>query len=88
MGDQQPGGEQKKQGYYRSICPECLEKVDVPLKDVKEANNVGAGRDYDGSYDSGYSQTTLVCNICDSINKYNGTIQEQIKEKRLFKVFK
>jgi len=75
-------------GYvYRLICPNCKEPTDIPTKDWS-SYTTGAGRDYTGSYDSGYQVTTAKCNICAETIRLKGSIDSNVKEERIFKIFK
>jgi hypothetical protein len=73
--------------HYRFICKHCVEVSDVPEKDVRKVDGIGSGRDIDGSYDSGYSETRVKCTVCGEENRFSGSIDQSIKDERLFKKF-
>jgi hypothetical protein len=66
----------------------CNEAADVIGTELKQMNGIGSGTDMDGSYDSGHSEVTIKCSICGEVNKMNGNVETQIKNHRLFRVYK
>ena len=76
-----------KQLYYRLICEHCIETFDIVAVKINSLKGIGAGKDYDGSYDSGRQQTHIRCPVCSQINVLEYSVEEGIKEKRLFRLF-
>lgn len=79
--------ESKKTGKagYRLICSKCIQCVDIPQEAIQQSHNVGAGRDIDGSYDSGYSCYSLECPKCRHMNTRRGVLREHLGQ-WIFKV--
>ena len=50
--------------YYKLICPTCKETIELQTTEVVEVHGIGAGRDYDGHYDSGRTQVRATCTEC------------------------
>lgn len=75
--------------FYKYICHECTECVEVPSTNVKLQTGIGAGRDYDGGYDSGSLRVDAKCNVCNFISHFNcSSVDNAVKNHYLFKVYK
>jgi len=70
---------------YRLICEHCVKPLDLP-RDAFTTHTEGAGRDWDGGYDSGYQVTTAKCKICQSTIRFAGDLEKCIKDKHIFKI--
>ena len=65
------------------------EWIEVPSSNVKLETGIGAGKDYDGFYDSGSSRVTTTCTACGSYSHMkSNSIEDAIKGHLLFKVYK
>lgn len=63
---------------FRLICPECIEAIDVAKSNMSQMNGIGAGYDYDGTYDSGSSQVRFDCPRCKSHLSFGGCMSDHI----------
>jgi hypothetical protein len=69
---------------YRTVCPVCADFIELPEDAFKYRSGIGAGRDIDGSYESGFSETTVKCTTCGKTSLMKtGTIGDKIKNKEL-----
>ena len=80
----------KKQWYYRFLCHECVEISASPRELIHSTSSYGSGRDSDGHYDSGRPRTSATCVHCNSTSYFAGvgTLEEAIKNKIFFKIYK
>ncbi len=78
----------KKTICYRFFCDQCIEVAELRTDQFHVRKGVGAGKDIDGSYDAGYSQTTATCPICNSEVSFCGNLEEAVRAKRIFKIVK
>jgi hypothetical protein len=71
----------KSKVYYRYICEHCIEVNDCPGDQIQIIDGIGEGTDI-----SGYSVIRMKCDGCDEVNESTGSLEKNMKGKRIFKM--